>query len=305
MEDVEEHSSLEQTKRFVPSFHEGMAPCTDIPVDRDPPATVTSLPVNAGASGLPTPHILLTTIPAASGSQIPSVALSPDALQQIIDCMVRNSGARSSAPSSQSSTVGNINYVREFIKFDPPAFDPSSGDIDVAYDWIRDLEFVFDLLKFPDEQRVRCAVFKLQGNARNWWRSVGSAQEDDGESPISWEEFKDMFLDWRCPMTLRHEKEMEFLNLKQGNMSVEDYDQQFLRLSRFAPEMVDTQSKMVHRFVMGLRKGIRGLVAIQNHTDYASAFEVARTLDECMPVKTQPGQDEGSSGQKRKHQRIA
>lgn len=80
-----------------------------------------------------------------------------------------------------------------------------------------------------------------------------------GETLISWEEFKDMFFDQFCPETLRDEKQMEFLNLRQGNMTVQEYHRRFLKLSRFAPEqLMDNQSKMAHRFVKGIRNEIKG-----------------------------------------------
>lgn len=243
-----------------------MAPRTVIPVNRDPAATEAPLPAN------------------------------PAAFQQIIDFIVRNRAAH--------PPVDNTNYAQDFISFDPPAFDGSSDDIEVAYEWIEDLESIFKILQFEDEQRVRSAVFRLKGHARYWWKSVEPAQDDDAEA-LSWQEFKDMFFDRYCPETVMYEKEREFVNLRQGNMTLKEYGRQFLKLSRFAPELVDTQSKMAFRFVMGLRKEIRGQVAIHEYTDYHSAFLAARIMDECMPVRSQPGHGHGPAGRKRKHRQIS
>jgi hypothetical protein len=44
----------------------------------------------------------------------------------------------------------------------------------------------------------------------------------------------------------------EFLALKQGPLSVSEYKDKFLQLSRYAPEYVNTDAKMQYRFLRGL-----------------------------------------------------
>jgi hypothetical protein len=47
-------------------------------------------------------------------------------------------------------------------------------------------------------------------------------------------------------------KKEEFLVLKQGPMSVSEYRDKFLQLSRYAPEDVNTDAKRQYRFLRGL-----------------------------------------------------
>jgi hypothetical protein len=47
-------------------------------------------------------------------------------------------------------------------------------------------------------------------------------------------------------------KKEEFLALKQGPMSVSEYRDRFLQLSRYAPEDVNTDAKRQYRFLRGL-----------------------------------------------------
>jgi hypothetical protein len=47
-------------------------------------------------------------------------------------------------------------------------------------------------------------------------------------------------------------KEEEFLALKQGRLSVSEYQDRFLQLSRYAPEDVNTDAKRQYRFLRGL-----------------------------------------------------
>jgi hypothetical protein len=47
-------------------------------------------------------------------------------------------------------------------------------------------------------------------------------------------------------------KKKEFLSLKQEGMSVMEYQDKFIQLSRYAPEEVSTDEKKQHHFLDGL-----------------------------------------------------
>jgi hypothetical protein len=47
-------------------------------------------------------------------------------------------------------------------------------------------------------------------------------------------------------------KKEEFLALKQGSMSISEYRDRFLQLSRYAPKDVNTDAKRQYRFLRGL-----------------------------------------------------
>ena len=56
--------------------------------------------------------------------------------------------------------------------------------------------------------------------------------------------------------TARHEKDQEFLELKQGMMTVMDYAARFTELARFADDYVATDMAKVRRFENGLKLSI-------------------------------------------------
>ena len=55
---------------------------------------------------------------------------------------------------------------------------------------------------------------------------------------IDWEEFKEAFHGKYFPREMREVKVEEFINLKQGNMSIEEYSLKFSMLYRYAPSIV-------------------------------------------------------------------
>ena len=65
------------------------------------------------------------------------------------------------------------------------------------------------------------------------------------DGPVGWEEFMLAFLDHLFPLELREAKMREFMNLKQGNMSVREYSLKFTRLSKYASVVVaNSRAKM-------------------------------------------------------------
>ena len=52
----------------------------------------------------------------------------------------------------------------------------------------------------------------------------------------------------------------EFTRLQQGNLSLLEYVRQFDQLSRYAPDMIQTETSKVWRFLSELRLGLAGLV---------------------------------------------
>ncbi|KAA3484536.1 26S proteasome non-ATPase regulatory subunit 1-like protein A-like [Gossypium australe] len=57
-------------------------------------------------------------------------------------------------------------------------------------------------------------------------------------------------------------KHKEFLELKQGHMTVTKYEREFVRLSKYARECVSTEAIMCKRFEDGLNEDITLLVGI-------------------------------------------
>ena len=58
----------------------------------------------------------------------------------------------------------------------------------------------------------------------------------------------------------RHAKAQEFLELKQGTITVMDYVARFTELARFADDYVATDMAKFRRFENGLKLSIRGRI---------------------------------------------
>jgi len=69
---------------------------------------------------------------------------------------------------------------------------------------------------------------------------------------VTWECFTGAFLDRFFPRELREAKAQEFMNLRQGTMSVQEYRLKFTQLSRYAPHMVADPRAQMSKFLFGV-----------------------------------------------------
>ena len=77
---------------------------------------------------------------------------------------------------------------------------------------------------------------------------------------MTWAEFHDLFMGKYFPDIARHAKAQEFLELKQGAMTVMDYVARFTELARFADDYVATDMAKVRRFENELKLSIRARI---------------------------------------------
>lgn len=115
-------------------------------------------------------------------------------------------------------------------------------------EWIKELERIFIYLDCTDAQRVFCAVFQLVEEASYWWESHSRTMTPEELQNLAWGKFKEMILEHYCPQSYRDHKEVAFLNLKQGTISVAKYERKFNQLFRYVFYLVDTERKKARRF---------------------------------------------------------
>ncbi|KAL0560351.1 hypothetical protein IC582_000752 [Cucumis melo] len=166
--------------------------------------------------------------------------------------------------------------------------------------WLSSLETIFRYMKCPEDQKVQCAVFMLTDRGTAWWETTERMLGGD-VSQITWQQFKESFYAKFFSASLRDAKRQEFLNLEQGDMTVEQYDAEFDMLTHFAPEMIATEAARADKFVRGLRLDIQGLVRAFRPATHADALRLAVDLSLQERANSSKTAGRGStSGQKRK-----
>lgn len=108
------------------------------------------------------------------------------------------------------------------------------------------MEKAFEALGCTDREKVVYATYMLQSSAFEWWDAHKKSFPEN--TLVTWDLFKEAFYKKYLPDSIKRMKEKEFLELKQGNKSVGDYEIEFSRLARFASEFVKTDSSKARRF---------------------------------------------------------
>lgn len=83
-----------------------------------------------------------------------------------------------------------------------------------------------------DEQKLLFGTHMLSEKDEYWWGSGCQSLEEEG-TKITWENFKKEFLKKYFMDDVHSKKEIEFLQLNQGNVIVVDYAAKFEELVRF------------------------------------------------------------------------
>ena len=77
---------------------------------------------------------------------------------------------------------------------------------------------------------------------------------------MTWDDFRRIFMGKYFSTSSRHAKAREFLELRQGAMTVLEYVARFTELARFKDAYVATDAAMVRKFEDGLKLSIRGKI---------------------------------------------
>jgi hypothetical protein len=112
------------------------------------------------------------------------------------------------------------------------------------------LEQKFLLLMVTDEQRVRFAAQQLLGSASAWWDTFNAMQQVDHQ--VTWQEFTTAIREYFIPVGVLDRKISEFLDLKQGSLSVMEYANKFNHLAQYTGTHIDSDEKKRDRFYRGL-----------------------------------------------------
>ncbi|XP_058745853.1 uncharacterized protein LOC131618703 [Vicia villosa] len=95
-----------------------------------------------------------------------------------------------------------------------------------AQAWLKVIEKIFRVMNCTDAQKVQFGTHMLEKEAEDWWNNTFKRFEEDGIE-VTWGLFRDVFLENYFQEDCRGKKEVEFLELKQGNGTVVVYAAKF------------------------------------------------------------------------------
>nr|XP_027071858.1 uncharacterized protein LOC113696678 [Coffea arabica] len=179
-----------------------------------------------------------------------------DLLAHVVEHQGQNPSPQPENPGNPDNFVESEDRVLErFQKFFPPKFN-GGPDPDVAERWLEKMVDIFAALHYTEE--------------RQWERE---------QTPKTLVNFMREFNAKFFPHLIQERKEDEFIRLHQGTQTVPEYESQFTRLSKFAPELIVTKQRRIRRFVQGLNVEIQKDLAVAPINTFSEAEEKAQRVE--------------------------
>ncbi|XP_058774808.1 uncharacterized protein LOC131649080 [Vicia villosa] len=167
-----------------------------------------------------------------------------------------------------------------FQRENPPVFK-GTHDPDGALDWLKELEPIFRVMDCTPAQKVRYGTHMLAKEADDWWLETLARLEFLGEE-VTWNVFRREFLRKYYPEDVCGKKEIEFLELTQGNKSVTEYAAKFTELIKFYPHFDGEGAEFSKciKFQNGLRSEIKKVVGYQKIRLFSNLVDSCRIFEE-------------------------
>ncbi|XP_075079999.1 uncharacterized protein LOC142165320 [Nicotiana tabacum] len=115
--------------------------------------------------------------------------------------------------------------------------------------------------------------------------------------PARWDEFVYAFMDHFLPAEIMAARATEFEVLKQGSMSVWKYHMEFVRLSKYAPQLVSTMGDRVRQFIQGLSPLVvneAAIAALHSDMNYGKIVGFSQAI-EARKLKIRAQRESNSS----------
>ena len=169
----------------------------------------------------------------------------------------------------------------------------------VADHWFQQVQNILEAMEITsDATKIRLAAFQLEGESQVWWDWIKNLRDLEA---MTWAEFHELFMSKYFPETTRHAKAWEFLDLKQGTMTVMEYVAKFTELARFADDYVATDMAKVRRFEDGFKLSIRGKIVgflLQDMDSMVrTAMAIEKEIEDARSIRDSGVGDKRKEGQ--------
>ncbi|KAH0705879.1 hypothetical protein KY285_010406 [Solanum tuberosum] len=146
-----------------------------------------------------------------------------------LDERVTNEKLRFDFQLMTQARIETVEFYGSKVEEDPKGF-------------IDEVSKVLDFVGVTPVEKAELVSYQLKGAAQVCF-NLCKETRPVGMGPIEWERFKSPFLDSFFPLEIREAFFLEFINLRQGNISVKDYALRFTQLSKYAPILVSDPRK--------------------------------------------------------------
>jgi hypothetical protein len=157
-----------------------------------------------------------------------------------------------------------LDRFARFLRLRPNKFSSATEPI-VADDWLRSVNKDLVTCECTDAKKVRFTAHLLEGPGSMWWETYQITHPIDC---VDWDTFREGFRNAHISLGLMSVKKDEFHSLRQRGRTLKEYMDDISALSRYAPDDIDTDTKMNEKFL----KGLKGELKIPLSVAYAQNY---------------------------------
>jgi hypothetical protein len=131
-----------------------------------------------------------------------------------------------------------------------------------------------------EDRKLKVVANKLRGSVAAYWKYLKNKRVLDGKPPIAtWEKMKSKFMSKFLPSDYEQCLYVQLQNCKQGNRTVEEYIDEFIRLNS-RNLLPDNENMQIARFRGGSKWDIQDQMKMLNTFTLGQAFDLARKAEE-------------------------
>nr|XP_017245395.1 PREDICTED: uncharacterized protein LOC108217052 [Daucus carota subsp. sativus] len=193
-----------------------------------------------------------------------------DMVREVANQQRQNPGANN-VPNQEGQTMFD-----SFMKQRPNCFKEAKHPMD-AEAWIDHMEKIFRVLNCSEEEKARFGVYRLEGDAGTWWKSVVASHPAGYEDTLTWNVFKAQFDQRYFPASVREEYAREYQSIAQGeDESVADFQVRFQRLAGYARSIAGNEQDKIMKFKWALKDSVRNHIISNRYATMDSLVDSAR-----------------------------
>ena len=138
------------------------------------------------------------------------------------------------------------------------------------------VEHVFEYYDSPEREKVKLVATKMCKNASIWWKNMKRQRERDGKKKIqTWGKMKKELKRKYLPFNYCQDIYLKIQNLKQQDLSVEEYSAKFVNLIIKGDLQEAEEICIAHHYIAGLRSSIARVIFLQPYNSLQDVMKLA------------------------------
>ncbi|XP_076938140.1 uncharacterized protein LOC143606166 [Bidens hawaiensis] len=155
-------------------------------------------------------------------------------------------------------------------------------------DWLHTVERIFDLRQVPEHLKVKLVAIRLRKYASLWWEHVQNKRYREGKHKVeTWEKMKRLMRSKFVPVNRKQDSFLEYHNLKQAALPVEEFIVKFEQL-RMRCGIEEDEEQTIARFLGALRSDIATVVMLQQYWSFSDVCRLAQRVERQLAAKPKP-----------------